>query len=511
MPNPTPSASPAGAPPGMTNLIPLPFSVVAAGGAFTLTADAGIYVAPDNTEITAVGQYLAERLRPSMGYEMAVLPATDTLPRGSITLTTTADDAELGDEGYILTITPDLVTIAARQPQGLFRGVQTLRQLLPASIERSTAQPGPWVLPTGVIRDYPRFEWRGMMLDVARHFFSVDDVKHVIDLISYYKMNRLHLHLSDDQGWRIMINSWPELATTGGSTAVGGGSGGYYTQADYAEIVAYAHSRYITIVPEIDMPGHTNAALASYPELNCDGVAPSLYTGIEVGFSSLCISKDITFTFLEDVIGEMAALTPGPYIHIGGDETAKTNKADYRLLVERVQAIVESKGKHTLGWAEIARGDLLPTTIVQHWSADAIDAVQAAVQQGAKVIMSPGNRAYLDMKYHASSPLGLSWAGYVEVQDAYSWDPATQVSGVGEEVLLGVEAALWSETLEDIDDIEFMVFPRLPGIAEIGWSPAAGRGWEEYKARLGAHGPRLDALDVNYYRSEQVPWDEPQR
>lgn len=470
---------------------------------FVLTADASIYTAPDSAEITTIGQYLAERLRPPTGYELAVLPAAGAPPRGSIYLTTASGNPELGGEGYILTITPDLVTLAASQPEGLFRGVQTIRQLLPPSIESPAAQPGPWVMPTGVIRDYPRFEWRGMMLDVARHFFGVDDIKRIIDLLAYYKMNRLHLHLTDDQGWRIMIKSWPDLATTGGSTAVGGGSGGYYTQADYTAIVTYARSRYITVIPEIDMPGHTNAALASYAELNCDGIAPSLYTGIEVGFSSLCIGKEITFDFIEDVVGELAELTPGPYIHIGGDETGKTSEVDYRQVVERVQAIVQSKGKHTVGWAEIARGDLLPDTIAQHWLGDA---VKAAAQQGAPIIMSPGNRAYLDMKYNTSSPLGLVWAGYVEVQDAYAWDPATLVDGVFEDALLGVEAALWSETLESMADIEFMVFPRLPGIAEIGWSPAAGRGWEEYKARLAAHGPRLDAMGVNYYRSEQVPW-----
>lgn len=503
MPSPTPSAIPPGPPPDMSGLIPMPVSAQPAGGAFTLTADAGIVVAPGSAEITAIGQYLSERLQPSTGYALPVLPATGAPPPGSITLTTVDDDPQLGDEGYVLTITPDQVTLAARRPEGLFRGVQTIRQLLPPAIESSTRQPGPWDLPTGVIRDYPRFEWRGMMLDVARHFFGVDDVKRTIDLIAYYKMNRLHLHLTDDQGWRIMIDSWPNLATIGGSTAVGGGSGGYYTQADYAEIVAYAHSRYVTIVPEIDMPGHTNAALASYAELNCDGVAPPLYTGIEVGFSSLCIGQDNTFDFIDDVVGELAALTPGPYIHIGGDETGQTSEADYRLFVERVQAIVQSKGKKTLGWAEIARGDLLPDTVVQHWLGDA---VKAAAQQGARIIMSPSNRAYLDMKYNDSSPLGLVWAGYVEVQDAYSWDPATLVDGVAENALLGVEAALWSETLESMADIEFMVFPRLPGIAEIGWSPAAGREWEEYRARLAAHAPHLDAMGVNYYRSEQVPW-----
>lgn len=482
----------------MSNLIPMPVSVTATGDTFTLMADANIYVEPGVVEI---GHYLATRLNLPTGYEMQVLTAAPT--KGNIYLTTAGGDPELGDEGYVLTITPDLVTIVAYRPAGLFRGVQTLRQLLPSSIEHSTVQSGPWELPTGTIRDYPRFEWRGAMLDVARHFFSVDDVKRYIDLMAYYKLNRLHLHLSDDQGWRIMINAWPNLAVYGGSTAVGGEGGGYYPQEEYAEIVAYAQSRYIIVVPEIDMPGHTHAALASYAELNCDGTAPPLYTGTEVGFSSLCVDHEITYQFVDDVIGELAALTPSPFIHIGGDEARSTSEADYKYFIERVQVIVHSYGKQMIGWEEIAQAELHPTSIAQHWSSDL---AAKAAQQGARVIMSPGSRVYLDMQYNESSPHGLHWAGYIEVKDSYDWDPASLVKGVAETNILGVEAPLWSETLRTIDDIEFMAFPRLPGIAEIAWSPTTGRNWEEYRVRLGAHGPRLAAMDVNFYRSPQVPW-----
>ena len=316
-------------------------------------------------------------------------------------------------------------------------------------------------------------------------------------------MNRLHLHLSDDQGWRIAVEAWPELAIHGGSTAVGGGPGGYYTQADYADLVAYARSRYVTVVPEIDMPGHTNAALASYPELNCDGEAPPLYTGVEVGFSSLCTGEEVTYRFVDDVVGEIAALTPGAYFHVGGDEAAATDAAGYVAFVERVQAIVRAHGKQMVGWEEIAQVDLAPNSIVQIWHGAQI---QQVLQQGARVIMSPANRAYLDMKYDESTPLGLSWAGYVDVETAYTWDPATQVEGLSGEGLLGLEAPLWSETLETLADVEFMAFPRLAGYAEIGWSPAVGRSWDEYRLRLAAHGPRLRAMGVNFYPSPQVPW-----
>ena len=260
----------------MTNLIPKPVLIKPAVGVFTLNADTRIYVDPPTPEVIAIGEYLAEKLRPATGYALPVLPKPDRLERGHIVLAVTDGDLALGEERYELAITPDQITLTAVRPVGLFRGVQTIRQLLPPDIERASIQAGPWTLPAGTITDRPRFAWRGAMLDVARHFFSVEDVKRYIDLLAYYKMNRFHLHLTDDQGWRIEIKSWPKLATYGGSTAVDGAPGGYYTQADYADLVAYAQARYITIVPEIDLPGHTNAALASYPELNCDGKAPDL-------------------------------------------------------------------------------------------------------------------------------------------------------------------------------------------------------------------------------------------
>lgn len=488
-------------------LIPRPVSVVPGDGSFTLTADTRIAVRDATEETLAVGQYLSEHLRPATGYDLTSIAA----PEEAITLSLT-DDPGLGDEGYRLTITPDGVILEANQPAGLFWGVQTIRLLLPPSIEQSSVQPGPWTLPAGTITDYPRFEWRGMMLDVARHFFSVEDVRRVIDLMAMFKMNRLHLHLTDDQGWRLMIASWPNLAAFGGSTAVGGDPGGFYTQADYAEIVAYARSRYITVVPEIDLPGHTNAALASYPELNCDEQAPPPYTGIEVGFSSLCIEKEITYRFVDEVIGEVAALTPGPYLHIGGDEAHSTHHADYVRFMSRAQDIVASHGKQMLGWEEIASIGLGPTSIAQVWNT-APQAVgqtteSLAAQPEIQVILSPASRVYLDMKYNADSPLGLQWAGYVDVQTAYDWNPATWMDGLPESRILGVEAPLWSETLRTMDDVEYMLFPRLPGLAEIGWSPAGLRRWSEYQARLASMGKRLAALEVNFYRSPLVVWQE---
>jgi len=503
----TPTPSPTPAATGIGNIIPMPVSITQAGGTFVLPGTADIYVEPGSAELIAIGQYLADKLNPSTGYGLQVMTTSGAPPNGNIYLTTAGGDPALGDEGYQLTVTSNLVTLVAYQPAGLFRGIQTIRQLLPAAVERSTPQPGPWTMATGMVRDTPRFAWRGSMLDVARHFFPVADVKRYIDLMAYYKLNVFHLHLADDQGWRIMINSWPNLALYGGGTQVGGTCANcYYTQAQYSDIVAYAQSRYITVVPEIDMPGHTNAALASYAELNCNGVAPARYTGTNVGFSSLCISKPITYTFVDDVIRELAALTPGGYIHVGGDEASLTTTADYVSFVSQVQTIVQSYNKQMIGWEEIAQINALSTSsVAQHWNPTDSFA-PTAVQKGAKVLMSPAHKAYLDMKYYRKTPLGQTWAALINTQTGYEWDPSTIVSTVPGSSVLGVEAPLWTETIVTRSDMDFMAYPRLPGYAELGWSPMAGRNWNEYKVRLGSHGPRLTALGVNFYRDTVVPW-----
>jgi hexosaminidase len=359
------------------------------------------------------------------------------------------------------------------------------------------------VAPVHVV-DSPRFPWRGAMLDVARHFFTVDDVKRYIDLIALLKINRLHLHLSDDQGWRIEIKKWPNLTKHGGSTEVGGGPGGFYTQAQFADLVAYAAERFVTIVPEIDMPSHTNAALASYPELNCDGVAPPLYTGIEVGFSALCVDKEITYTFIDDVVREIAAVARSPYFHVGGDEVKKLTAAQYKSFIERTQKIVRSHALQMIGWDEIAPVDLDASSIVQHWRPKTTPKVAAA--KGVKFILSPADRVYLDMKYEKTTALGLDWAAIIEVQQAYEWDPAALFEGIPESAILGVEAPLWSETAANTRDLEFLAFPRIAAAAEIGWTPAAARRWDEFRVRLGLQEPRWTALGINFYRSPQVPW-----
>ncbi|MER7866686.1 beta-N-acetylhexosaminidase [Streptomyces cellulosae] len=501
---PAPDGAQGRTPVPLDRVIPAPASVDPGGRPYRITEKTRIRV-DGSREARRVGEYLAGVLRPSTGYP---LPVSD---RGAGGIRLRIADGPYGSEGYRLRSGPSGITLTAAKPAGLFHGVQTLRQLLPADVEQRTRRPGPWLVAGGTVTDSPRFGWRGTMLDVSRHFFSVEEVKRYIDRISLYKINKLHLHLSDDQGWRIAIDSWPRLATYGGSTEVGGGPGGYYTKDDYREIVRYAASRYLEVVPEIDMPGHTNAALASYAGLNCDGVAPPLYTGTQVGFSSLCVGKEITYDFVEDVVREIAALTPGRYLHIGGDEAHSTPHEEYAAFMERVQPVVARYGKTAVGWHQLTGATPAKGALAQYWGLDGTSAgekaqVAQAARNGTGLILSPADRAYMDMKYDANTPLGLSWAGYVEVRRSYDWNPGAYLEGVPESAVRGVEAPLWTETLDEVGELEFMAFPRLPGIAELGWSPAETHDWESYRSRLAAQGPRWEALGVNFYRSPQVAW-----
>ena len=318
-------------------LIPWPATVsIEAGGSFVITRDTVIVAGSEALRPQA--EALVSLLAPAMDGRLKVASPCGAPSRNVIRLDA-SPSAVPGSDAYELRATADAVQITGGSPAGVFYGLQTLRQLLPVSVEYRGARPHAVSVPAVRIADKPRFEWRGAMLDVARHFFTVEEVKRYIDLIALYKINRLHLHLADDQGWRIEIKSWPRLTKVGGRTQVGGNGGGFYTQEEYKEIVAYARSRYVTIVPEIDTPGHTNAALASYAELNVSEESPALYEGTEVGFSTLWINSEITYQFLDDVIGELAALTPTPYIHIGGDEARSTPKEDFKKFIKRFQEI----------------------------------------------------------------------------------------------------------------------------------------------------------------------------
>jgi hexosaminidase len=488
-------------------LLPVPAVVIESPGvSFRLRPGLRVIVEPGSDAVARVGHQVAELLGTLLGQAPSVRAGAPAA--GDVVLRLTGPTSG-GDEAYTLDISAESLTLSGAHPAGLFRGLQTVRQLLPPTIE--CGQPTvDWELPGGQIIDHPRYPYRGMMLDVVRHFFDVATIKRLIDLLALHKFNHLHLHLTDDQGWRIAIRSWPRLHTVSGVGEVGDGPGGYYTQDDYREIVAYAARHHITIVPAVDLPGHTNAALVAYPELAGDGVVPKPYSGTEVGFSSLVAERDLTYVFLDDILGELAALTSGPYLHIGGDEALSTSRDDYSTIVTRAQEIVAAHGKTAIAWHEAVGSKLAPSTILQFWgtSPDAPEVI-AAAGSGARLIMSPANRSYVDMKYDEQTPLGLVWAGHISVADAYDWDPASYLPGLPDGAVLGLESPLWTETVTTREELEFLAFPRLAALAELGWSPAANHDWIDFRRRLGAQAPRWEALGVAYHRSPEIDWVRP--
>ncbi|WP_434971432.1 beta-N-acetylhexosaminidase [Micromonospora peucetia] len=489
------------------DVVPAPERVAPVPDAdFVLTADAVIRVSADDATARTVARQLAALLRPATGYPLPVTDAARPEPAGDITLAL-VDADNLGPEGYWLDVTHDGVRIEAATPAGLFFGAQTVRQLLPPAIESPTPVGERWTLPGGSITDRPRFPYRGAMLDVARHFFGVPDVLRVIDHLARYKLNHLHLHLTDDQGWRIAVDSWPRLAEVGGASEVGGGPGGHYTRDDYRQIVAYAAERHVTVVPEIDLPGHTHAALSAYGELAPDRVAPPPYTGTEVGFSYVDPTSERTYEFVADVLGEIAALTPGPWLHIGGDEAFKVRPDAYAAFVERAQRIVADTGRIVVGWHQIAPAAHAEGRVLQWWGTNGEDPVTAdAVQRGARLVLSPADHAYLDMKYALDTPIGHDWAGLIDVRRAYDWDPGAHLTDVPADAVLGVEAPLWTESVTSRPEIEFMLFPRLPALAELGWSPRTTHDWAGFRDRLAGHGPRWTAAGIAFHRSPEIPW-----
>ena len=510
------------APLSEAGLIPLPQEISDGSGTFEVTAETGIRLAGTSEKLTTIGNFLANSLRPATGFAVPV--STDS---GDITLELTGSGPS---EAYELEISDEGVRITAAGEAGLFYGVQTLIQLFPADITQTTVQSREWVLPQGKVTDAPEFAYRGSMLDVARHFIPKEDVKFYIDQMASMKLNYLHLHLTDDQGWRIEIKSWPKLTEVGGSSEVGGGKGGFYTQEEYKELVAYAAERYITIVPEIDMPGHTNSALASYAELN-PGVnlpvgqgldslnkspldyqlpltasqASQMYTGIEVGWSTFAPQLEVTYAFVDSVVREISELSPGPYFHIGGDESHVTEKDDYVYFVERVQDIVSKYGKTSIGWDEVATAKLLPGNVAQFWAKE--ENAILAKNQGNKVLLSPAKKAYLDMQYDSLSRIGLHWAAYIELDSAYLWDPSTYVKGLAKADILGVEAPLWSETVTNRSDINYLAFPRLAALAEVAWTSKEKRSWDGFASRIPIQGDRWTIQGVDFYKSPKVTWE----
>ncbi|HKT58312.1 MAG TPA: family 20 glycosylhydrolase [Microbacterium sp.] len=424
-------------------------------------------------------------------------------------LTVTVDASTGGPESSSLQVTERGIRIMAADPAGAFYARQTLAQLETDG-----------VYPAVEIQDAPRFRYRGVMLDVARHFQPVETVRAYIDHAASLKFNHLHLHLTDDQGWRIALDSRPELTEKASGTSALGDPGGYYAQADWTAILDHAASRHMTVVPEIDVPGHTHAVGVAYPGLVADpvisdhiletaeafgGGIPTRgfpYTGFAVGFSSLKHDDPAVDAFLADVFGELAAITPGPYLHIGGDECLGTDPADYAAFVEKATAIVAAAGKIPVAWHEAgAVAGIHPSTVGQYWNfvqpQEGQDAPARAFATRGGLILSPADVAYLDMKFDALSPLGLVWAkGVTTLRDAYDWEPTAILDGVGEQQILGIEAPLWSETARDLGDLEQLAFPRIGAIAEIAWSPAAAHDWDSFAARIAGLVPRWRSAGI---------------
>ena len=508
-------------------VVPAPASIEATGAAFALDASTAVEGDPD----AAASLDALVRARTGLG-----LGDANGSGGGLIDLQVAAGGAP---ESYRLTVAESGVVVTGADAAGLFYGVQTLGQLLTRDGDR-------WVVPGITIEDAPRFAYRGVMLDVARHFHSLSTVKAYIDRAASLKFNALHLHLSDDQGWRIHLDSRPELTARASSTAVGGdaadrNSGGFYSKADYREIVEYAASRHLIVVPEIDMPGHTHTVGLAYPELaeapvlsddiretaRVYGgglpVAGTPYGGIAVGFSSLKIHDEATYDFVADVFGELAAMTPGPYLHLGGDEALGTSAEDFATFVARASDIIADLGKVPVAWHEVgAAENIADTTIGQYWGymvpTDGMDdRARAFVANGSQLILSPADAIYLDMKYPPSSSdvagpsPGLEWAnGPTSVERAYSWEPSDVIAGIDDADILGVEAPLWTETIRDLDDVDVMAFPRIAAAAEAAWSPATGasdlRTWASFRERVGALGPLWSSLGIGFHASDEIPW-----
>lgn len=440
-----------------------------------------------------VGDHLAARLAAVVG---VVTPRADGHGPGVITLR--PDPAAGPAGGYVLDVAADAVTLTAPDLPGLHAGVGALLQL--TDIDAATVRPARVV-------DAPRFAWRGLSLDVARHFHPVGTLTALLDVMSDLRLNVLHLHLTDDQGWRLALTCRPELAERSGSTAVDGDPGGMYSADDYATIQAHAAARGVVVVPEIDLPGHVNAALHALPGLNPDGVPAPAYDGIGVGFSQLHADLPETGPFIRDVLSEVAAMTAGGYVHIGGDEPPDMPPAEYAALVRQAADAVRTAGKTVVGWQEAARADLPSGSIVQYWDfRSGADVVAAAAGAGARVLLSPADHTYLDQKYDAATPVGLEWAGHIELRDAYAWEPLDVLPEVPATAVLGIEAAVWTETIRTRDDLFFLLLPRLAAFAEVAWSAPQVRGWDGFTARVRSLGSRWDAEGHPWYRSPQVEW-----
>lgn len=508
-------------------LIPVPEEMTLGTGCFTLTKGATIAIETPSEELEGIARYFNEKTSPATGFELSRGKS------GKITFSLTDDEA-LGDEGYQLSVTKGSIKVTAHKPAGVFYGVQTILQLMPPEIKSQSVQADKkWTIPCVEIKDRPKFVWRGMMLDVSRHFFTKEEVMKYIDEIAEYKLNVFHWHLTDDQGWRIQIESLPKLTEVGAWRAKRVGQwwhrdrlqpgekptyGGFYTHDDVKEVVAYAASRFVRVIPEIDVPGHSVAALVSYPELACTKAPESVNVGntfFGVDENTLCVGKDFTFEFMDKVLTEVAELFPDEYVHIGGDECfkgfwhkcprcqarmkAENLKNEEELqsyFIHRMGDILKSKGKKLVGWDEILEGGLAPDANVMSWRGMA-GGIKAA-KAGHHVIMTPTNHCYLDL-FQGEPSVEPDTYSMCRLSDTYSFNPLPE--GVPEEMVLGGQGNLWAESVPTFRQAEYMAWPRGWALAEVLWSGPAKADWEKFWPRVEQHFVRADQADINHARS----------
>jgi hexosaminidase len=514
------------------SILPQPASIVRDAGYFQLTEDTVIVT---DHETQTIGTLLANALAPALGFSPRVL--TDEQPDlPAIALSIDPALARLGQEGYVLKVTEHQVTLKAAHPAGVFSASQTLRQLLPVEIFSATPISQAWHIPLLSIEDSPRFSWRGCMLDSARHFIPKHELIKLIDVLALHKMNVLHLHLTDDQGWRIEIKKYPELTRAGAyrkETVIGHARrpqgydgmphGGFYSQEDLREIVAYAAERFITVVPEIDMPGHAQAAIAAYPELGVlkAPVAVATTWGIQ---PYLYDPTEEVFQFLKDVLTEVMAIFPSPFIHIGGDEAVKYQWQES----QRVQAIIKDLGlkdedelqswflsqigtflaqnkRRLLGWDEILEGGLPSGATVMSWRG--IEGGIVAAQTGHDVVMTPTSHAYLDYFQSDDPSEPLAIGGYLSVEKVHSFDPIPAVLTTEQaQHILGAQCNLWSEYVSTTQHLEYMLFPRAIALSEVVWTPGERPEFSDFRRRLALHEARLAYLNVNF--RPIAKWDQ---
>ena len=516
------------------SIIPQPAELVILNGGFTIDEKTAVLVSPLDGQTKLAADFLTALLRRSTSLE---LPVSEGTREGHNRIMMIIDSTlTVGKEGYTLEVTNRNIILKAPAAEGFFYGVQTIRQLLPPQVEVEGGLAGemPPVVPACVITDEPRFRYRGMHLDVSRHFFTVDEVKRYLDILALHKMNTFHWHLTDDQGWRIEIKKYPKLTTVGSQrseTLVGHGGRppftyderpyeGFFTQDDAREVVSYASERFITVIPEIEMPGHATAAVASYPALSCTGKQVEVATRWGVFDDVFCAGKDTVFAFLEDVLDEVMDLFPSEYIHVGGDECPKTRwqhcplcqkrireeglKDEHELqswFITRMEKYINSHGKKLIGWDEILEGGLAPEATVMSWRG--VTGGIAAAKMDHDVIMTPYTYVYLD--YYQCEPQGepLAIGGYLPLEKVYSYEPLPEELDAEEQKhILGLQGNVWTEYIPTAEHLEYMAFPRAFAIAETGWTPEMKKDFEEFLARFEILRERYDLMNLYYFKGE---------